>query len=81
MTAEQQASAEMVAKTAITVAAAFFPAGPLIAGGVIKLYDALMAVKPKEVTVEEWRELLQSPAVTKTADEYVNEARAAAATT
>jgi hypothetical protein len=78
MTAEQKSSAELVAKTAITVASAFFPAGPLIAGGVIKLYDALMTVKPKEVTVEEWRELLQSPAITKTADDYVNEARASA---
>ena len=78
MTAEQKASAELVAKTAITVASAFFPAGPLIAGGVIKLYDALMTVRPKEVTVEEWRELLQSPAITKTADDYVAEARASA---
>jgi hypothetical protein len=80
MTKEQQASAELVAKTAITVAAAFFPAGPLIAGGVIKLYDALMSVKPKEVTEAEWRELLQSPAITKSADDYVNEARSVAAT-
>lgn len=78
MTAEQKASAELVAKTAITVASAFFPAGPLIAGGVIKLYDALMTVRPNEVTMEEWRELLQSPAITKTADDYVNEARASA---
>lgn len=75
MTAEQQASAELVAKTALTVAGSFFPLGPIAASGIIKIYDALMTVKPKEVTEAEWRELLQSPAVVKTADDYVNDAR------
>ena len=48
---------------------------PLLVDGVFKLYDAIMADKPDDVTEAEWRARLTDPAMTKTADDYLNAAR------
>lgn len=50
---------------------------PVVLKGVFDLYDAVIKAKPDDVTVEEWRARLTDPALTKTADDYLNEARKA----
>lgn len=50
---------------------------PVVLKGVFDLYDAVIKAKPDDVTVEEWRARLTDPAMTKTADDYLNEARKA----
>lgn len=48
---------------------------PIAIKGVFDLYDAIMGAKPPELTVEEWRARLTDPAIAKSTDDYLNEAR------
>ena len=51
--------------------------GRMAALGLIEAYDALMASRPTDVTVEEWRSILRSPVhQSGFVDSAVNEARA-----
>ena len=51
--------------------------GRAAAAGLIEMYDALMASRPADVTVEEWRSILRSPVhQSGFVDSAVNEARA-----
>ena len=50
---------------------------PVVLKGVFDLYDTVIKAKPDDVTVEEWRARLTDPALTETADDYLNEARKA----
>lgn len=65
-----------IASVAIPGAAVPIQIGRAAALGLIEAYDALMAARPADVTVEEWRELLRSP-IHKDGfvDTVVNEAR------
>lgn len=56
--------------TAITLA-------PVVIKGVFDLYDVIMKAKPDGMTAEEWRARLLDAVMTKTADDYLNEARKA----
>lgn len=50
--------------------------GAIAAAGIIDLYDKLIAAKPADVTVEEWRALLTNPIHKPgVVDDLVNEAR------
>lgn len=65
-----------VASVAIPGAAVPIQIGRAAAIGLIEAYDALMAARPAEVTVEEWREILRSPIHQPGfVDNVVNEAR------
>jgi hypothetical protein len=65
-----------VASVAIPGAAVPIQIGRAAAMGLIEAYDALMAARPAEVSVEEWRALLRSPIHTDGfVDVVVNEAR------
>jgi hypothetical protein len=50
-----------VASVAIPGAAVPIQIGRAAAMGLIEAYDALMAARPPEVSVDEWRALLRSP--------------------
>ena len=65
-----------IASVAIPGAAVPIQIGRAAALGLIEAYDALMAARPADVTIEEWRELLRSP-IHKDGfvDTVVNEAR------
>lgn len=65
-----------VASVAIPGAAVPIQIGRAAAIGLIEAYDALMAARPAEVSVEEWRALLRSPIHQDGfVDSVVNEAR------
>lgn len=65
-----------VASVAIPGAAVPIQIGRAAAIGLIEAYDALMAARPAEVTVDEWREILRSPIHQPGfVDNVVNEAR------
>ncbi len=65
------------ASIAIPGAVAQIQLGRAAAAGLIEMYDALMASRPADVTVEEWRSILRSPIhQSGFVDSAVNEARA-----
>lgn len=65
------------ASIAIPGAAVPIQLGRAAAAGLIEMYDALMASRPADVTVEEWRSILRSPVhQSGFVDSAVNEARA-----
>ncbi len=65
-----------VASVAIPGAAVPIQIGRAAFVGIIDAYDALMAARPAEVSVEEWRALLRSPIHQDGfVDTVVNEAR------
>lgn len=65
-----------IASVAIPGAAVPIQIGRAAALGIIEAYDALMAARPADVTVEEWRDLLRSPIHQPGfVDSVVNEAR------
>ena len=48
---------------------------PIVIAGVFDLYDRIVAAKPSDVTIEEWRARLTDDALRKSTDDYLNEAR------
>lgn len=66
-----------VASIAIPGAVVPIQIGRAAAVGLIEAYDALMASRPADVTVDEWRGILQSPVHQPGfVDSAVNDARA-----
>ncbi len=66
-----------VAQIALPGSGSAIQLGRIAAQGVIELYDRLMASRPEDVTLEEWRALLTAPIHSPGfVDDLVNQARA-----